>query len=144
LSHINSKEGIMVDPNIFEGILKIGIPRSKKEVQYFLRKVNFMRRLIPNLAEIIKYITKILKKGNEIKWTPKERKCFEDIGVALTKAPILASPNFEKDFILLSFASEHTIVGVLLQKDEKIFENPIAYYKNTLMDSTLKYDIMEK
>jgi hypothetical protein len=144
LGHIISKEGIKVDPNRVEGILKIGIPRRKKEVQSFLGKVNFLRRFIPNLAEIIKHITNMLKKGNEIKWIPEARKYFEDIKVALTKAPVLASPNFEKDFILFSFASEHTIVGVLLQKDDQNFEKPIAYYSKTLRDAPLKYDIMEK
>jgi hypothetical protein len=64
--------------------------------------------------------------------------------VALTKAPILASRNFEKDFMLFSFASEHTIASVLLQKDEHNFENPIVYYSRTLRDAPLKYDIMEK
>jgi hypothetical protein len=64
--------------------------------------------------------------------------------VALTKAPVLANPNFEKDFILFSFALEHTIVVVLLQKDEHNFENPIAYYNKTLRDAPLKYDIMDK
>jgi hypothetical protein len=80
-------------------ILKIGIPRSKREVQSFLGKVNFLRRFIPNLVEIIKHITNMLKKGNEIKWILQAIKYFEDIKVALTKAPVLASPNFEKDFI---------------------------------------------
>ena len=94
--------------------MKIGIPKRKKEVQYFLGKVNFLGRFIPNLAEIIKHITNMLKKGNEIKWVPEARKCFEDIKVALTKALVLAIPNFEKDFILFSFTSGHTIVGVLL------------------------------
>ena len=107
-------------------------------------KVNFLRRFIPNLAEIVKHITNMIKKGNEIKWIPKARKSFEDIKVALTKAPILANPNFEKDFILFSFASEHTIAGVLLQKDEKNFDKPIAYYSKTLREAPLKYDIMEK
>jgi hypothetical protein len=144
LGHIISKEGIKIDPNRVEGILKIDTPRSKKEVQSFLGKVNFLRRFIPNLAEIIKHITNMLRKGNEIKWTPEARKSFEDIKVALTKAPVLASPDFTKDFILFSFASEHTIVGVLLQKDEKNFENPIAYFSRTLRDSPLRYDIMEK
>jgi hypothetical protein len=50
LGHIISKEWIKVDPSKVEGILKIGIPRRKKEVQYFLGKGNFMRRFIPNLA----------------------------------------------------------------------------------------------
>jgi hypothetical protein len=144
LGHIISKEGINIDPNRVEAILNIGTPRSKKEVQSFLGKVNFLRRFIPNLAEIIKYITNMLRKGNEIKWTPEARKSFEDIKVALTKAPVLASLNFAKYFILFSFASEHTIAGVLLQKDEQNFERPIAYYSRTLRDSPLRYDIMEK
>jgi hypothetical protein len=144
LGHIISKEGIKVDPSGVEGILKIGIPKSKKEVQSFLGKENYLRRFIPNLAEIIKYITNMLKKGNEIKWTPNARKSFEDIKVALTKAPVLANPNFKKDFILFYFASEPIIVGVFLQKDGQNFEKPIAYYNKTLRDTPFKYDIMEK
>jgi hypothetical protein len=41
-------------------------------------------------------------------------KSFEDIKVALTKAPVLTCPDYAKDFILFFFALEHTIVGVLL------------------------------
>ena len=84
----------------------------------------------------------MLRKGSEIKWTPEARKYFKDIKVALTKAPILVSPDFVKDFILFYFSSKHTIVGVLLQKDEQNFERPVAYYNITLRDSPLKYDIM--
>jgi hypothetical protein len=86
----------------------------------------------------------MLRKGGEIKWDPGARNYFKDIKVALTKAPVLVSPNFAKDFILFYFASEHTIAGVLLQKDEQNFERPIDYYNRTLRDSPLKYDIMEK
>ena len=46
--------------------------------------------------------------------------------------------------MLFSFASEHTIAGVLLQKNEQNLEQPIAFYNKALRDSTLKYDIMEK
>jgi hypothetical protein len=144
LGHIISKEVIKVDPNRVEGILKISIPISKQEVQSFLGKVNFLRRFIPNLAEIIKHITNMLKKGNGIKWIPEERKSFGDIKVALNKAPVPASPNFKKDFILFSFTLEHTIASVFLQKDDPNFEKPIAYYNKTLRDDPLKYVIMEK
>jgi hypothetical protein len=112
LEHIILEERINIDPSRVEAILKIGTPRSKKEVQCFPGKVNFLRRFIPNMAEILKYITNMIKKGNEIKWTPEAKKSFEDIKVALTKAPILANPHFEKDFILFSFSSEHTIASV--------------------------------
>ena len=56
----------------------------------------------------------------------------------------MVSPNFDKDFMLFSFASKHTIAGVLLQKNEQNEEQPIAFYNKPLRDSTLKYNIMEK
>jgi hypothetical protein len=74
----------------------------------------------------------------------RSRRSFEDIKVALTKSPILANPDFTKDFILFSFTLEHTIVDVLLQKDDQNFEKPIAYFSRTLRDSLVRYDIMEK
>jgi hypothetical protein len=114
LGHIISKEGIKIDPNRVEGILNIGTLRSKKEVQFFLGKVKFLRRFIPNLAEIIKHITCMLRKGNEIKWNPKAKKSFKDIKVSLMKSLVLAILDFTKDFLLFSFASEHTIVDVML------------------------------
>jgi hypothetical protein len=86
----------------------------------------------------------MLRKGNKIKWNPEAKKSFQDIKLALTKSHVLANPDFTKDFLLFSFASEHTIYGVLLQKDEKGFKKPIAYFSRTLHDDPLKYDIMEK
>jgi hypothetical protein len=106
--------------------------------------VNFLRRFIPNLAKIIKYIKNMLRKGNEIEWTLESRKYFEYIKVALIKAPMLASLDFTKYFILFSFASEHTIASVLLQKYDQNFEMHIAYYSRTLRDSPLRYDIIKR
>ena len=57
---------------------------------------------------------------------------------------MLVSPTFDKEFMILSFASEHTIARVLLQKNEKNLEDPISFYNKALRDSTLKYDIMDK
>jgi hypothetical protein len=128
LGHIISKEEINIDPNRFEEILKIVTPHNKKEVQSFLGKVNFLRRFILNLVEIIKHITCMLKKGNKIKWNLDANNSFEDIKVALTKSLVLANPDFTKYFILFSFASEHTIVGVMLQKYKQGFEKLIAYF----------------
>ena len=64
LGHVISKDGIKIDPNRVTVIQKIDIPGSKKEVQSFLGKVNFLRRFIPNFAEIVKCITDMLRKEN--------------------------------------------------------------------------------
>ena len=45
--------------------------------------------------------------------------------------------------MVFSFASEDTIVGVLLQKNFEGFEKPIAFMSKALQNAELKYTIME-
>jgi hypothetical protein len=67
LGHIISKYGIKIVPSRVQAIQNIGFPRSKKEFQYFLGKVNFLRRSIPNFAKIVKVVMGMLKKDIIIK-----------------------------------------------------------------------------
>ena len=57
-------EGVKIDPTRVEAIQKISIPRSKKDIQSFLGKINFIRRFIPNFSELIKHITGMLRKDS--------------------------------------------------------------------------------
>ena len=56
---------------------------------------------------------------------------------------MLISPDFSKEFLVFSFASGHTIVGVLLQKNLQNMEQPIAVFSRVLRDSELKYNIIQ-
>ena len=89
----------------------------RSELQSFIGKINFLRRFIPNLVELLRNITNMLKKEQGVKWTLETKKSFELVKKALTKTPVLISPDFSKDFFIFSFASEHTVVVVLLQKN---------------------------
>jgi hypothetical protein len=68
LGHIISKDGIKIDPSRIEAIQKLEHPRNIKELQSFIGKINFLRRFIPNLAELLRNITNMLKKDTKIKW----------------------------------------------------------------------------
>jgi hypothetical protein len=114
LGHIVSDEGVNIDPIRVEAIQALSLPRSKKEVQSFLGKINFLRRFVSNFVELVKFIIAMLRKGNEIKWTPESRNSFDQIKKALTEAPVLISPNYSKEFLIFSFASFNTVVVVLL------------------------------
>ena len=57
---------------------------------------------------------------------------------------MLVSPNFEKDFLTFSYASEETVVVVLLQKNDEGFEQPISFFSRALRDAELKYNLIEK
>ena len=76
LGHIISKYGIRIDPRRVQAIGQIALPRSKKEVQLFIAKTNFLRRFIINCAVKMRSIIEMLRKGNETKWTPEARQSF--------------------------------------------------------------------
>jgi hypothetical protein len=103
-----------------------------------------LRRFIPNFAKIVKLITGMLKKNSEVKWTSEVKELFSHIKRVISEAPVLASPDYLKDFIIFSFSSEHIIAPVLLQKNDEGFEQLIAFFSKSLRDMELKYDIMEK
>jgi hypothetical protein len=144
LGHIVSRDRIKIDPKMVEAIDTINIPRNVKEIQSFLGKIIFLRRFIPNFVEIMKLITDMLKKNNEVKWMAEAKASFARIKKFISEAPILASPNYLKDFLIFSFTSEHTVAVVLLQKNEEGFEQQIACFNKSLRDTELRYDIMEK
>ena len=120
------------------------ITRNKKEIQSFIGKINFLRWFIPNFVEIVKQITKMLRKDQDVKWTPEAKLSNEKIKQALTKAPVLVRPDFSKDFITFYFASKDSIEAVLLQKNAKGLEKPISFFSKVLRDSELKYGCLEK
>ena len=128
LGHIISKDGIQIDLAKIKAILQISHPINIKELQDFLGNINFLRRYIPNLAELIRLLNDMLKKDSSIKWTVEAKQAFEEIKMALTRTPVLTSPQFDRNFKIFSFASEHTIVVVLLQKDDQGCENPISFF----------------
>jgi hypothetical protein len=144
LGHIVSAEGVRIDPSRVEALQTLSLPRSKKEVQAFLGKINFLRRFVSNFVELVKHITVMLRKGNEIKWIVEPRESFVQIKKALTEAPVLISPDYSKDFLIFYFASCDTVAAVLLQKNDQGQEKPIAFYSKALRDAELRYEIMEK
>ena len=83
LGFIVSKEGITIEPERVSVILDLPLPAHKKGLQSFLGRINFVRRFIPNIVELLMPLTTMLRKGMTFNWT-KEGKCsFELIKEAL-------------------------------------------------------------
>jgi hypothetical protein len=82
--------------------------------------------------------------GSEIKWIVESRNSFYQKNKYLTKAPVLISLDYSKDFLIFYFSSFDTVAIVLLQKNVEGLEQPIAFFSRALRDAELKYDIMDK
>ena len=77
------------------------------------------------------------------KWSEEAIKSFNMVKFSLSNAPVLISPDYTQDFIIFSFALEHTMAAVLMHKRDQI-EKPISFFSRTIRDATLRYNIIEK
>ena len=60
----------------------------------------------------------MIKKDSSFSWGDRARDSFIRIREAIAEAPTLVSPDFKKDFILYTFASDISYVAVLTQKNQ--------------------------
>ena len=54
LGHIISKDGVKIDLEREEALKKVPLPQNKKALQSFNGQINFIRRFIRNLVELMK------------------------------------------------------------------------------------------
>jgi hypothetical protein len=107
-------------------------------------KANFLRRFIPNYAEITRGFTQLLKKGLEFIWDTIANHSFEALELSLTHAPLLFPPDYSRDYFLYLAASDYTIGMVLIQEDDANDEHVIYYLSRSLTPTEIKYLHVEK
>jgi hypothetical protein len=62
LGFIVSKDGMIIDPERTQAIAKLPPPSSKKVMQSFLGKINFVRRFVPSFSEMVRRLQNLIKK----------------------------------------------------------------------------------
>ena len=134
----------MEDAGRIEAIKDIVLPYNKKAMQSFLGRINFVRGFISNFVEIVNPLQEMIKKYFNFKWTKERREAFEKIKEAIAEDPTLWIPKFDNEFILYTFASDHSIVDVLTQKNEEGEEFPVSLMSIGLQGAELKYPSIDK
>ena len=124
-------------------------PGSAKEVKSFLGLVNFYRRHIKDLGITARPLTELTRKdkatGNAVKflWTDDCEKAFQEIKTKLTTAPILQSPDMDKEFFLWTDASQVGFGAVLEQKNADRVRLPIAFASKPTNEAEAKYGVTQ-
>jgi hypothetical protein len=144
LGFIVSTIGIMVDPLKVEAIIQFPPPRTILQLQSLQGKANFLRRIIANYAEITKGFMRLLNKDIPFFWDGAAQRSFDALKHALTTAPLLWPPNYNKNFLLYLVAAESTISMVLVQEDGSLLEYVIYYLSQGLIGPELNYSHIEK
>ncbi len=108
-------------------------PSTLTDVRSFLRLIQFFRRFIKSFSEIAAPHTNLTKKDKGVqKWNDQWDQAFESLKKAVTSAPILVSPNWEKHVRGQIDASQLPVGGTLKQFDDEGHDRVIAYFSKKL------------
>ena len=143
LGHLESPKGISTGPKKTKAVKNWPTPTCVKEVRAFLGICSYYRCFIYRFSDVAKPPLKLTEKDQTFSWTEECLKAFETLKQKLTEAPILARPDFEKEFILDTNASDIAIAAVLSQNiDGK--EHVIAFASKLLSKCERRYCVTSK
>lgn len=146
LGHVISADGIAPNPSKVEAIAKYPRPRTVRELQSFLGLASYYRRFIKDFASIAHALI-IQAKGQPqtlINWGQDEISSFETLKKYLVSDHVLAFPDFSKQFVIFTDASDYGLGAVLSQIDVNGKDRPIAYASRHLNKTEQKYSTIEK
>ena len=115
LGHMISKDGLSPPPDRVQAIQNYTAPTTVKELRRFLGLVGWFRKFIPNFASVADPLYFLLKKGVRYTWTNEHQCAFEQLKSLLVSSPVLAFPQFDRQFRLGVDTSSRGIGFMLYQ-----------------------------
>jgi len=138
LGHIVTAEGVSADPGKIAAMVDWPLPKNIKALRGFLGLTGYYRKFIKGYGSIASPLTAMLKK-NSFGWTTAAHEAFHALKEAVTRAPVLALPNFSQPFVIECDASGGGIGAVLMQN-----KRPIAFLSKALKGKALHMSTYEK
>jgi len=142
LGFIMSPEGIRAYPKKVEAIRQIAPPKTRN-VQSFLGFVNYVRAVIPRLAEYSAVLSDLTSSKRPFKWTTVEQQAFDKIKKIIMETTLLMYPDFSLPFDIYTDASKYQIGSIIGQKRNGIFHS-VAYFSKKMNSAQQNYTVGEK
>ncbi|GFW48590.1 retrovirus-related Pol polyprotein from transposon 297 [Trichonephila clavipes] len=130
-----------------QAVLEFPTPRTKTQIRAFLGLAGYYQNHINLFSVIAAPLTDALKgraKKGEIKWTTEGEDVFREQKGKQTNKPVLYAPNFGREFIVQTDASNAGMGAVLTQLNEQGQEHPILYLSKKFSEVEKRYCTTEK
>ncbi|GFU19730.1 retrovirus-related Pol polyprotein from transposon 297 [Trichonephila clavipes] len=130
-----------------QAVLEFPTPRTKTQIRAFLGLAGYYQKYINLFSVIAAPLTDALKgraKKGEITWTTECENVFRELKGKLIDKSVLYAPNFEREFIVQTDASNAGMGAVLTQLTEQGEEHPILYLSKKFSEVEKRYCTTEK
>jgi len=147
LGFIISAEGLVMDPQKVNAVLKWETPKSVKDIQCFLGFANFYRCLIHRYSHLCQPLFNLLRKDMPFVWDATCEQVFDSLKKAFTSAPILHHFDPELEALIETDASDYVTSGILSQKhleNNKLVLYPVAFISEKMTFAECTYGIGDK
>ena len=118
LGHLISVGELRPDSGNVEKIRDLPAPTTRREVRSFIGMAAYYRCFVKDFSRRAKPLTDLTKKQVTLHWGPEQESAFTDLKTALTSEPVLALPDFSRQFILMTDGSSTGLGAVLGQHFE--------------------------
>ena len=132
------------DPAKIEKVADWPAPTTKREAQQFLGFASYYRRFVEDFARVARPLHRLTERATTFAWTSECQDAFEELRRRLTSAPVLSYPDFSRQFILDTDASDTGIGGVLSQVDADGRERVVAYGSRLLTKPERRYCVTRR
>ena len=139
LGYIIGRDGLKSDPEKIKAVQQFRTPKCVTDIKSFLGLANQFRKFVIDFALIAEPLTRMTRKSIPFHWGEEQEQAFVALKHAITNAPVLALPDFEKTFTVKADASGLGIGAVLLQDDR-----PLAYFSRKLSQAEMNYSVGEQ
>ena len=143
LGHMIYAAGLEVHQTKVSIIRNLIPPTTVKGIRSFLRHAGFYRRFIRDFSKIARPLCRLLEKDTKFNFDESCQNYFEEIKSRLVEAPIMARPDWNREFEIMCDASDFAMGAVLGQKAEKVFK-AIYYARKTFNEAQEIYSTTEK
>lgn len=143
LGHKVTDRGILPDDSKFEALKNYPKPNNVDEVRRFVAFCNYYRKFVPNFADIARPLNALLKKGVQFQWTDSQEQSFQQLKQTLMEPYILRYPDFSREFILTTDASNYACGAVLSQRYTE-GDFPIAFASRSFTQGERNKPTIEK
>ena len=134
-----TRDGIKPQKEKIQAILKIKEPENQKQVRHFVGLVNFYKRFYKERSKTLGPIYELTGKNVKFKWTKECQEVFTKMKAIIAEDAIVSLPQYGKEFIVHTDASDVQIGGIISQSDRIL-----AYFSRKFNKAQSLYPITEK